>query len=519
MENNNFNMPGEYPQAWVSAPKLRDFTGVEIAYAWICLALGFLFWKAFPVIKYPLGFLIFVTVLIVSTIVIVKLRGCKLTVKKLVPAIVSFVFALSLLFATNYIVQIFIAALCLFLNSYFVHIAFENNTEDVFGDYILMDFLKACFIAPFLSFSELFFGAFSSKQGKSKLILKLLIGVGIALIPTTLIVVLLSYDYNFSRIIEKIFDVEIILENIACALLGVPVAMLFYGNFISSTDKKTTKIMDAKGCKATYKKVKIAPVSTVLAATVPILAVYVIFFISQWEYYVSAFKGILPEETIYSEYAREGFFQLCIVALINFAIILAVTALTKRKFESPVVAQKILTSVFSVFTLVLIATALSKMCIYIDAYGLTQKRVYASWLMIVLAILFVIIIVKQFISKLKAIAVSVLVILVSFGAIAFCNVEGVIADYNVEGYISGEISEIDVVELDSLGDAAVPAMVKLSEYYESLGFNDEPVVGTSNAYYRLLKMNLEAKAEEYEKSDSVWEITIPKVKAEKLLKP
>lgn len=62
----------------------------------------------------------------------------------------------------------------------------------------------------------------------------------------------------------------------------------------------------------------------------------------------------------------------------------------------------------SIFTLILIATAISKMVMYISVYGLTQLRFYTTWFMLLLAVIFVMIIVKQsaMISALRVISPS-----------------------------------------------------------------------------------------------------------------
>ena len=102
---------------------------------------------------------------------------------------------------------------------------------------------------------------------------------------------------------------------------------------------------------------------------------------------------MLPAEFTYSQYARKGFFELCVIAFINFGITYLSFVIVERNNEGKrpkaLTAQTIL---LSVFTLLLIATALSKMAMYIDCYGLTRLRIYASWFMVMLFIMFIIII-------------------------------------------------------------------------------------------------------------------------------
>ena len=74
----------------------------------------------------------------------------------------------------------------------------------------------------------------------------------------------------------------------------------------------------------------VLPRALLCAAVTPILAVYVIFFISQWSYYVSAFTNVLPADLTYAAYAREGFFQLCGVSALNAAMLLLFNLLIRK---------------------------------------------------------------------------------------------------------------------------------------------------------------------------------------------
>lgn len=509
----------------------RTFSTVETVFAWLCFAIGYGFCKVFPSVLNPFGAFIFTVALFVTSVIVVKIRGAAFKLTPCIVAVSALLMSLSMIFTSNGVIQFFAYVYCLLSYGYFMYTAFENQTEGGFSDLILIDFFKVLFIVPFISFAHIYQAAFSGKKGgKGKLIVKIIIGIAIAVIPTAIIIALLSYDSNFSAIIDSIFAEWNIFNDIVCLLLGVPVGMYAYGIFVSSVDRKCKNIMTAEDCHNTSLKAKKAPISTILAATLPILAVYVIFFISQWQYYISGFKGILPKETIYADYAREGFFQLCAVAVINFVIIIVVSLFMRRKTENPTIVQKVLTIVFSVFTLILIATAISKMVMYIDVYGLTPKRVYATWFMLVLAIIFVLLIIKQFVSRIKVVVFSVLVGVVSFGTLAFSNVDGVIADYNVDRYFEDNTLRLDTDTLCDMGESAIPAMVRLVKYFDRMNGTDfldyynrsanirsGLLANVDNPDYRQLCYYLFEMAEERNSETSLWDMTIPGIKADAAL--
>ena len=207
---------------------------------------------------------------------------------------------------------------------------------------------------------------------------------------------------------------------------------------------------------------------TSCTAVFPVLAVYGVFFFSQLEQYVSAFGGELPADIRYADYAREGFFELCTVSLINFILLTATgmfTRRTEKRRAHP--AVRFVHALLSGCTLVLIATAVSKMALYIETYGLTPKRVYAAWFMLVLAAVFALVIVKQFVPRLKLIAVSAVVCVGMFAALGLSNVDGIIAEYNVDRYLDGTLQMLHTDTLVNLGDAAVPARIRAGVYRPS----------------------------------------------------
>lgn len=92
--------------------------------------------------------------------------------------------------------------------------------------------------------------------------------------------------------------------------------------------------------------------------------------------------GGLPEGITYAEYARQGFFELLFVAVVNFILVLACMQL----FEKNRVLYGILT-VISVCTFVMTASAAYRMILYVQAYHLTFLRVLVLWFLAVLALI------------------------------------------------------------------------------------------------------------------------------------
>lgn len=521
---NDFNATTSVEQA---VKPIRTFSFSEILFAWLCLAAGYAFCRVFPAVTAPFGAFLFIFALYIVSAIIVKIRRGSLKGMTLSAGISALLIGCSILFNANGFLIFFAYLYALATYSYFIYTAFGNATEAGFSDLLFLDFFKASLIAPFQSFGQLFKAIFSNKSNSGgRIILKCLAGIALALVPTVIIVILLSYDSGFTTLLSRIFDFafEDIFFHFGSFVLGIPIGMFLYGIFISSVEHKCKEVITAEMHRKTMQKMHFAPALTVLFAVLPILTVYVLFFISQWKYYVSGFAGELPTSMSYAEYAREGFFQLCAVSVINFMIIALIGLFMRRKSNIPSPVQRIISIILSLFTLILIATAVAKMVLYIDVYGLTPKRVYATWFMAVLALLFLLVILKQIFLRLKTIALSTIVVVCCFAALSFSNIEGIIANYNVDRYLNGTLEQIDADALSSLGDAALPAMLRFAttqdQKYGTSFLDYESSCGKmsvaqyhqySEVCHRIISMTVP-------RNTSFWSFSIPQLKADAAIK-
>ena len=110
---------------------------------------------------------------------------------------------------------------------------------------------------------------------------------------------------------------------------------------------------------------------------------YLLFFAVQSRYLFGAFTRTLPEGFIVSQYAREGFFELCKVMAVNFVLLWLVS----RMSRTPVRENRptlILCLILLAESLLFAVVAFSKIALYIDCFGFTPLRLQSSWLVCVL---------------------------------------------------------------------------------------------------------------------------------------
>ena len=80
----------------------------------------------------------------------------------------------------------------------------------------------------------------------------------------------------------------------------------------------------------------------------------------------------------YAEYARSGFFQLVAVAAIALAVLLTIDSFTGSPSDRSRRRLVLLSEVVIALTLVVVVSALRRLDLYENAYGLTMLRLYAA---------------------------------------------------------------------------------------------------------------------------------------------
>lgn len=437
----------KYPQ--VIPAEQPKIPAADAAFAWASLALGFVFTHF--AVKYFGGVWggIFWALFGVLGAVFVKVRSVTVKPSHIVIFGIAELFCLTPLFSASCFVN-FLAATFSFILYFYLTVAISGGV--FFGRHFILDLLTSILIRPFENFARQPKSAFSIFRGgkRSKNVLYALLGLLIA-VPLTIVVVLLliSSDELFANSMRGLAEH---LPQFSFSLLGeilfaVPLAMYLFGAVFSMRGNAPAHSEDVPAYRI------FPPVVSYFAVT-PICVFYLIYIVTQFGNIASAIDKTLN----YSEFARKGFFELCAIAVINLGVIVLMQTFTKRN-ENDVkpLVLRLYTVMLSLFTLLIIATAITKMLMYIGEYGMTLLRVYTSWFMALLAIIFVLVIVLQIrdyvIWKALFAAFTVMFALLCFG-----DLEGVIARYNISAYQTGALEELDVHEFGELGySAAAPA--------------------------------------------------------------
>ncbi|HJC57380.1 MAG TPA: DUF4173 domain-containing protein [Candidatus Eisenbergiella intestinipullorum] len=214
----------------------------------------------------------------------------------------------------------------------------------------------------------------------------------------------------------------------------------------------------------------------VLAITVTsvLAAVYLLFCGIQIVYLFLKQSG-LPDGQSYASYARQGFFQLLAVCVINLAIVLICLSC----FRESRVLKGILI-VISLCTYCMVASSAYRMTLYVGAYRLTFLRVLVFWALAVIAVLLAGIlcsIVRPHFPLLRFMmtAVTVLYILLAFARPDYWIARYNMAQVNREAALSEEQREEDYGDfryLSELSADAVPVLASEDNYEFLCGRTD-----------------------------------------------
>ncbi|MGW0365162.1 DUF4153 domain-containing protein [Streptomyces sp. NPDC002990] len=167
----------------------------------------------------------------------------------------------------------------------------------------------------------------------------------------------------------------------------------------------------------------------------------------------------------YAEYARQGFWQLLWATLLTLAVIALALRWAPRAGAGDRRFVQVVLGLLCALTLVVVASALRRMDLYVDAYGLTRLRVSVAAMELWLGLVIVLIMAAGVFGARwlpRAVAGSVAAGVLAFGLM---SPDGMVAERNVTRYADDE--KIDLAYFQSMSADAVPALDRLSEPHRS----------------------------------------------------
>jgi hypothetical protein len=431
------------------------------------LSLGvifdFLFWKKNPGISYA----IFIVLTICASYMISKVeiifhspKNSPLLIPIIFFSIMTFIRRNPFISFLNYLLPLF------FLSIYVI--TFQNG-EWIY--YRLVDYINNFFR---LSFNILKFPLFRASSGrpdspsgsnKSKNTKVWSIFRGILL--ATPILIIFSFLFSSADIIfeQKTIDIfsKLNLQNLPETLFRGGLILLTANiliGFMFHASTESQKIFPAK--KPIFKKLLGFTEACIVIGSVFLL--FLLFISIQFQYYFFPKNNIVISGLTFAEYARRGFFELVVIAVLTLFLLLGLNTFTSRNTNSQEKLFTILNIGLLISMLIILASSFQRLLMYESAFGFTQFRTYAHVFMIWLGILLISVVFLENINQEWAIVNAAILVLVGFSvSLNLMNVDAFIAHQNIQRAKSGK--DFDVTYLSSLTVDAVPTLTK--EYSSS----------------------------------------------------
>ncbi|MBI2410785.1 MAG: DUF4173 domain-containing protein [Candidatus Kerfeldbacteria bacterium] len=196
-----------------------------------------------------------------------------------------------------------------------------------------------------------------------------------------------------------------------------------------------------------------------------ISVLFLVFIGFQITYLFGGEANIVNAGFTYAEYARRGFWELLVVALLSLVVLLvsekyagaeSIGSEQKRHTQFLIPALVLIIEV-----VVIIVSAFKRLSLYIDAYGMTTLRFYVAGFILLLFVLFVVLAVKFIQSKPEQFfAFGTLLSLAAFLILVnIVNPDVFIARYNMKAY--HRTGKIDVMYVGALSSDAESEKIEL----------------------------------------------------------
>lgn len=295
------------------------------------------------------------------------------------------------------------------------------------------------------------------KRKSSGVLRQVLLGVVIAL-PLLFIIIrlLMSADAMFADIMLRIFFLRFefntldVIFRVGIILLATLFIFCVF-QVLGRRTKRELEIREVHGKKHWH---------GVMAATILTMlnGVYLLFIAVQFSYF---FNDGLESGFTYATYARQGFFELMVVTIINWTVLIGFMKRVKSEGKGLKLFIKILYSALIAESGILLLSAYQRLSLYEEMYGYTIDRLLAHSFMLFLIVIFAYTFVRVWLENLSLLHFYLISAFVFYTLLNVVNLEEMIVENNMERY--EETGKIDIYYLDYIGAEGVKGLITLYE--------------------------------------------------------
>ena len=317
-----------------------------------------------------------------------------------------------------------------------------------------------CLISPFSDMVSYFDAEKQEKAEKRNYILPAFIGIVIAIPLLSCITLLLAdADAIFENMLFRVMDALNIWEVIKILFL---ITIVFFASYalLSALCKKTVK-------ENTEQKAGFDPVIAIVFSS--LLCVLYLFFSVVQILYLFIGNMKLPENYTYAGYAREGFFQLLAVSIINLLLVLICLYLFRE--SKPL---RVILAIICGCTFIMIFSSALRMILYINTYAFTFLRLFVLWSLAVIFFMIAGVTAFIFYRRFPLFLYGLTIVSIFYIVLSFSKPDGLIARYNLENgadydYLCGLSADAAPVILDPSSN---PYLVSVEDMLKKTSFDE-----------------------------------------------
>ncbi|PKM68908.1 MAG: hypothetical protein CVU95_02160 [Firmicutes bacterium HGW-Firmicutes-2] len=290
------------------------------------------------------------------------------------------------------------------------------------------------------------------------------IGIGMIIALPILLVasaLMTSADAAFGELMHQSFEIlemDVIWDTIERVVVFIIIACFFYGLSIYLIRSTQIKMEKTEVTSAPVVNHEVIPV--LVGGTVLLLLnlLYLIFAYVQIRFLFLAQSTELLKNYDYASYAREGFFELLVLSILNTLGVLFV-----KKFVKSSLVIRIGLTVTVFCTYIMVASSFYKMYLYESMYGYTRLRLYVYLILLFMAIFMSLIALGIWRPHYKVIEWGIMVGLVYYLVISFVNIDGMIVRNNLRQF--EETGNLDLYYLTTLSEDGMPDLIEYMNMY------------------------------------------------------
>jgi len=265
-----------------------------------------------------------------------------------------------------------------------------------------------------------------------------------------------SADAVFEKIISSIFTFKLGEDIVGRFIFGAVITLFFIGTFgfmFRGLRPNTTPVQGN-----TLRNLGAVEVAILLGS---INVLFFLFIVLQLAYLFGGESHFASAGLTYAEYARKGFFELILVAILSYLIISFAETQVVKKEERHLLSFKIASALLVAQVILILVSAFMRLSLYENAYDFTEIRLFSHALMIWMGVILVLLSHHIWVNGERAIfafRTFCTVVLLLF-VMNMLNPDVFIAKKNLKRY--ADTGNIDAKYLASLSSDALPYTIHL----------------------------------------------------------